>query len=51
MGLEDVPQREAEDSKRLTRKYSDPNPDPVFGPDLDSGLDLETDLDMTKTQT
>ena len=48
MGLEDVPQREAEDSKRLTRLNSDTDPDPVFGPNLDSDLDLETDLDITK---
>ena len=48
MGLEDVPRREAKDSKRLTRRNSDPDLDPVFGPELDSDLDLETDLDITK---
>ena len=48
MGLEDVPQREAKDSKRLTRRNSDPDPDPVFGPDPDSDVDLETDLGITK---
>ena len=41
MGLEGVPQREATDSKRLMRRNLDPDPDPVFGPDLDSDLDLE----------
>ena len=48
MDLEDVPLREAKDSKRLTRRNSDPDPDPVFGPDQDSDLDLEKDLGITK---
>ena len=48
MGLEEVPQREAKDTKRLTRRNTDPDPDPVFGLDPDSALDFETYLDITK---
>ena len=48
MGLEGVPQREAKDSKRLTRRNSDPDPDPVFGLDPDSDLDLEKDPHIAK---
>ena len=40
--------RERPDSKRLTRRNSDPDPDPVFGLDPDSDLDIETDLGITK---
>ena len=48
MGLEDVPRRQSKDSKRLTRRNSDLDPDQVFGLDPDSDLDLETDLDIIK---
>ena len=50
MGLEDVPQREGKDSKRLTGRNSDPDPYPVFGPDPDSDLDLESDPDINLSQ-
>ena len=50
MGLEDVPRREAKDSKRLTRRNSDPDPDPVFGLDPDSDLDLEKDPHIAKAR-